>query len=81
LDWPRDGRELLRVKATIPAYWKATDLDIFDGQTWRRDPRQRTERPSAQLPDDAENVARWTQEIRVTLRNLRTDTFVTAGIA
>jgi transglutaminase-like putative cysteine protease len=81
LDWPRDGRELLRVKATIPAYWKAMDLDIFDGQTWRRDPRQRTERPSAQLPDNAQNVARWTQEIRITLRNLRTDTFVTAGIA
>ena len=27
LDWPRDGRELLRVKARLPAYWKARDLD------------------------------------------------------
>jgi transglutaminase-like putative cysteine protease len=81
LDWPRDGRELLRVKAAIPAYWKASDLDVFDGRTWRQDPRQRTERPSAQLPENAENVARWSQEMRVTLRNLRTDTFVTAGIA
>jgi transglutaminase-like putative cysteine protease len=81
LDWPRDGRELLRVKAAIPAYWKAADLDVFDGQTWQHDPRQRTERPAAQLPENAENVARWSQEINVTLRNLRTDTFVTAGIA
>jgi transglutaminase-like putative cysteine protease len=81
LDWPRDGRELLRVKAAIPAYWKASDLDVFDGRAWREDPRQRTERPSAQLPDNAENIARWTQEMRVTLRNLRTDTFITAGIA
>jgi transglutaminase-like putative cysteine protease len=81
LDWPRDGRELLRVKASIPAYWKASDLDVFDGRTWREDPRQRTERPSAQLPENPENVARWSQEMRVTLRNLRTDTFVTAGIA
>ena len=32
LDWPRDGRELLRVKAKRPAYWKATNLDDFDGR-------------------------------------------------
>src|SRR5215218_1935355 len=37
LDWPRDGRELLRVKARHPAYWKATNLDTFDGQRWARD--------------------------------------------
>ncbi len=37
LDWPRDGRELLRVKAKRPAYWKATNLDDFDGRRWIRD--------------------------------------------
>ena len=36
LDWPRDGRELLRVKAERwPAYWKAANLDSFDGIRWR----------------------------------------------
>ena len=80
LNWPRDGRELLRVKARLPAYWKARDLDLFDGRSWRQDPRQRGEGPSAQLPGNAESEARWSQEIRVTLRNLRTDSFVTAGI-
>ena len=35
LNWPRDGRELLRIKATAPAYWKATNLDEFDGVRWR----------------------------------------------
>src|SRR5688500_13498976 len=37
LDWPRDGRELLRVRAKRPAYWKATNLDDFDGARWVRD--------------------------------------------
>jgi MYXO-CTERM domain-containing protein len=80
LDWPRDGRELLRVKARFPAYWKAADLDLFDGLTWRRDPRSRGERPTQQLPLAAEGYARWSQRITVTLRNLQTDTFLGAGI-
>jgi transglutaminase-like putative cysteine protease len=81
LEWPRDGRELLRVSARFPSYWKASDLDVFDGRTWRRDPRGRGERADAQVPDDPTSRQRWTQQIRVTLRNLRTDSFVTAGIA
>jgi protein-glutamine gamma-glutamyltransferase len=81
LDWPRDGRELLRVKARLPSYWKASDLDVFDGRTWRRDPRRGSERAGAQLPENQASLESWTQEIRVTLRNLRTDSFVTAGIA
>ena len=81
LDWPRDGRELLRVKAAEGAYWKASDLSLFDGRTWRQDPRQRGDDPSSQLPASPGNLSRWTQEIRVTLRNLRTDSFVTAGVA
>ena len=35
LDWPRDGRELLRVRAEKrPAYWKAANLDGFDSLHW-----------------------------------------------
>ena len=54
---------------------------MFDGLTWRQDPRQRSEDPANQLPDDVANQERWSQRIEVTLRNIRTDTFVTAGIA
>ena len=43
LDWPRDGRELLRVKAKRPAYWKATNLDDFDGAPL--DPRPQLDQP------------------------------------
>ena len=81
LDWPRDGRELLRIKARTPAYWKARDLALFDGRGWRQDPRQRGEDPGAQLPADVGIVARWRQRIQVSVRNLRSDSFVTAGIA
>ena len=38
LDWPRDGREMLRVKAKQAAYWKAESLDIFDGERWIQSP-------------------------------------------
>jgi transglutaminase-like putative cysteine protease len=81
LDWPRDGREMLRVKARQPAYWKAQDLDLFDGNTWRVDPRVRSEAVTAQLPSNPVSRRTWFQEIEVTLRNLRSSTFITAGIA
>ena len=81
LDWPRDGRELLRVKARRPAYWKATNLDDFDGARWVRDRSSTNEdgcSVSAYLNEDTE---RYLQEIRVTVRNLRTQTFVAGGVA
>ena len=61
LNWPRDGRELLRVKAKQPAYWKAENLDVFDGQRWRatrsrHDARRRL--PSS--PADPPCAQRWT---------------------
>ena len=82
LDWPRDGRELLRVKAERPAYWKATNLDDFDGRRWVRD-------RSSTNADGCSGVSAYVDEgweralqnIRVTVRNLRTQTFVTAGVA
>ncbi len=77
LDWPRDGRELLRVKARRPAYWKAMNLEYFDGQRWLRD------RGGDNLAgcDPVGVRDRWLQRIEVSVRNLRSQTFVTAGIA
>ena len=34
LNWPRDGREVLRVQARDRAYWKAANLAEFDGTRW-----------------------------------------------
>jgi transglutaminase-like putative cysteine protease len=79
LDWPRDGRELLRVRASRrAAYWKAENLDGFDGARWIQ---TRSEFEDPATPDDAETISDGTQRIRVTIRNLSSDDFVTAGWA
>jgi len=80
LDWPRDGREMLRVKARQAAYWKAQSLDDFDGFAWRQAPFGSREATNFELPGDERNLRRWTQPIQVSVRNLRSTTFVTAGI-
>ena len=74
LDWPRDGREVLRVRAPHRAYWKAINLVAFDGVRWVHNRRQ--------SPDGQETLvyeSDWVQRIRVTLRALRTTQFVGAG--
>ena len=81
LDWPRDGREMLRVKAKRAAYWKAQNLDIFDGDRWIQAQSGTRESIENWLPDDPAIRDRFTQPIEVSVRNLRTRTFVTAGIA
>jgi hypothetical protein len=73
LTWPRDGREMLRIKATVPAYWKATNLNEFDGVRWREGP------PSRNAPGDVRINRRWQQTIKVVDRGLRSTQFVGAG--
>ena len=76
LDWPRDGRELLRVRAQKrPAYWKAANLDSFDGRRWIQD--DPFEDPG--IPESEEAIDQGTQEIKVTIRNLESRDFITAG--
>jgi transglutaminase-like putative cysteine protease len=81
LHWPRDGREMLRVKARQQAYWKAQNLDAFDGRRWQRAQYGIVESPIQELPLNDRNLTRWTQTIEVSVRNLHSRTFVTAGIA
>ncbi len=38
LNWPHVGREVLDVKAAHPDYWKAENLDLFDGVSWTPGP-------------------------------------------
>jgi transglutaminase-like putative cysteine protease len=79
LDWPRDGRELLRVRAEKrPAYWKAENLDGFDGIRWREVDADFDE---ASTPIVEDMLITNTQKIRVTIRNLSSRDFITAGYA
>ena len=78
LDWPRDGREVLRVKAPISTYWKATSLGVFDGVRWRQG------RTGFLRQDETEAARRhpeWLQTMTVTLRNMESRDFITAGSA
>jgi transglutaminase-like putative cysteine protease len=72
---------MLRVKAKQAAYWKAESLDIFDGARWRESPAGSHEATIFELPANRAAQRRWTQRIKVSIRNLRTRSFVTAGIA
>ncbi|HEV2811775.1 MAG TPA: transglutaminaseTgpA domain-containing protein, partial [Solirubrobacteraceae bacterium] len=75
LDWPRDGREVLRIAAKNGAYWKATTLTDFDGRRWLDvHPQGIEDDPVADDPRP-----RWVQQLRVSVRNLRTKQFVSAG--
>ena len=76
LNWPRDGRELLRVKAQRPAYWKTENLDAFDGKHWLRTDQNAQ---ADELSANQRIVQRSTQTIRVSIRNLRSEQFVTSG--
>jgi transglutaminase-like putative cysteine protease len=74
LDWPRDGREVLRIRARQRSYWKAVNLAAFDGSRWVQDTGQDRDELETEVYDPD-----WEQEIRVTMRALRTRQFITAG--
>jgi transglutaminase-like putative cysteine protease len=77
LDWPRTGRELLRVKTDRAAYWKATNLVEFDGIRWTTGgDRFLLRSGDAEIPNE---IDRWRQRILVTIRGLRTTQVIGAG--
>jgi protein-glutamine gamma-glutamyltransferase len=78
LDWPRDGRELLRIRAQSESYWKAEVLDTFDGREWRHGPSVAALEPDGQ--QDHGNPE-WFQTIHVSVTGLRSAQFITAGSA
>jgi transglutaminase-like putative cysteine protease len=75
LNWPRDGREVLRIKASHAAYWKAENLDGFDGLRWLHVRSAAAEEAPAAFYSHPE----WTQDVRVTVRALHSDQFIGAG--
>lgn len=78
LRWPKTGHVVLTIRARQAEYWKATDLDRFNGYAWVTggDPVA-----PALLAPDRSALARWTQDIEVTIEGLRTDDVIAAGSA
>ncbi|HET9102245.1 MAG TPA: transglutaminase-like domain-containing protein [Solirubrobacteraceae bacterium] len=77
LHWPRRGRVVLTVEAARPDYWKAEDLDVFNGSAWVAGSVGAPPLPS---PEPAA-VSRWSQEIKVRLVGMRTPDVIAAGYA
>lgn len=81
IDWPRDGREVLRVHSSTSVYLKAENLDSFDGLRWLANP--------ANGPGGTEEARsrgwtgsagpRWHQSLGVIVRGLRTRDVIGAG--
>lgn len=81
LVWPRTGKTMLQVKATPGAfageYWKAEDLNTFDGQGWvTGDISGADELPPGA---SARELKRWTQTLEVTIKGMTTTEVIAAG--
>ena len=81
IHWRREGREMLRIRARRPQYWKLENLEDFDGERWvgRSAPDQFGPGPEADLDQNADEHPQWNEEARVTVRGLRGDRFAGAG--
>ena len=78
LHWPQNGKEVLDVQASHVDYWKAEDLDVFDGRGWVA---QSVQAPDAQDTIAPANLQRWTQTLHVTIRGMNTTNLIAAGVA
>jgi transglutaminase-like putative cysteine protease len=78
LNWPRSGRTLLAVRSGNPHYWKAETLDTFNGLRWVHT-RARSSLQN-ELPPHQPLEPRWTERFSVTVRDLRSDDLIGAGM-
>jgi transglutaminase-like putative cysteine protease len=79
ITWTRDGREVLRVRARQSAYWKAENLDGFDGTRWTRTRLLGRVAGDAEVPTVARERPEWFQTIRVRVTGMRSSEIVGAG--
>ena len=77
LHWPRRGRVVLTVQATTADYWKAEDLDVFNGTAWVAGSVSNIPVPLAAPAA----VSRWSQVIKVRVVGMRTPDVIAAGYA
>jgi protein-glutamine gamma-glutamyltransferase len=75
MTWPRDGREVLRIRAPVQSYWKTVNLDRFDGLRWVDSGSNRRVVDTETLQSRRD----WFQVIRVVDRGVRSRQFIGAG--
>jgi transglutaminase-like putative cysteine protease len=77
LRWPRSGHQVLTVGARSADYWKAEDLDSFDGRAWVLSDGVNDPQPLP-APDRAA-LGRWRQRITVSITGMQTLDVIGAG--
>jgi transglutaminase-like putative cysteine protease len=77
LHWPQTGHLVLTVSAPRAEYWKAEDLDVFDGRGWRAGAVS-----SGPLPVSAASaLVRWSQTISVNVTGMTSSAVIASGYA
>jgi len=81
LVWPRTGNNVLDVRASPKAwsgeYWKAENLDTFDGRGWVAGGPN----IGVGAPISPSTITRYTQTLTVTIRAMQTTQLIAAGTA
>jgi Transglutaminase-like superfamily len=78
VDWPRRRRTVLEIQASRPEYWKAENLDVFDGHGWTEGLVPGAE--STPLPS-AGARSRWSQTINVTVVDMTSSDVIGSGVS
>ena len=90
LHWPRSGRTVLEISARRPEYWKAQDLDYFDGLAWVGTPPPRQSAVPGLFPNGNPRLeplpnsrlwAKWSQTLRVSVVGMQSVDVITAGVS
>ena len=79
LAWPRKGHEVIDIKAAHQDYWKAQNLDVFNGRGWIAG--EAAGGDSQLVGVDPSSIQTWTQKLTVTLRAMKTTNVIAAGFA
>lgn len=79
VDWPQKGQVVLEIQASHPEYWKAENLDAFNGVGWGQATGSSAATTTPQ-PDSAA-LRRWTQTIEVTDQDMRGPEVIGAGVS
>jgi transglutaminase-like putative cysteine protease len=78
INWPRSGHPVLEVKTQRADYWKAEDLDIFDGRAWAQGVVAGAQNLA---PGPPAALSRWQQTIEVKVRDMRTSDVIGSGFS
>jgi transglutaminase-like putative cysteine protease len=82
--WPAAGRQVLRVSAAHPEFWKTENLDFFNGTGWAQATPSISSLGAIPTPTPSPSpaaLARWTQTVRVTIGTMYTTQVIAAGTA